>query len=535
MSTNKSILHKAISITSKQLKLIWGLITILALANAIFFTYKVSNEHIYQDLVSVSKDLSKSVDGLIEDLFQEVYNLPIYGKEIQDCPAGLSNDLKHIVFNNPNISGLIVSNQHHTICSTISPSKISITPSKRIRRLVGPFELSLFDQPIFILRQKIGPYYIDVILVASILKTSLELSNSVINSIAIYNDFNNQTLLKIQRSVETHKWGLLAANAIPEPDGLVVNDKLHSIDGIALKVFANKEAVYHYILLNQILASLFTLLVCYILYILISRNLNKHYSLKRALKKGIKEKQFYPDYQPVFDTEKNKYCGVELLVRWREYGGNIMMPDSFIDEAESTGLIVPITLQIIEIAFQDFQDLLKEHSEFHLAINLTVEHFEDPFFFNKFNLLQNQYGILAYQIIFEITERRLLDTNNTQFITKMNQLRAADFSLAIDDYGTGHASISYLQSFPFNYLKIDKLFIQAIGTKAITESLNDAIIHMAKDLNLAIIAEGVETQEQVEYLEKNGIRYLQGWYFSKAVGIEKIKELIQGKKNEFSN
>ena len=82
----------------------------------------------------------------------------------------------------------------------------------------------------------------------------------------------------------------------------------------------------------------------------------------------------------------------------------------------------------------------------------------------------------------------------------MRELRQLGFSLAVDDYGTGHASISYLHDFPFNYLKIDKLFIQAIGTKAITESLNDVIIDMAKRLNLIIIAEGVETEEQVNYL-----------------------------------
>ena len=114
----------------------------------------------------------------------------------------------------------------------------------------------------------------------------------------------------------------------------------------------------------------------------------------------------------------------------------------------------------------------------------------------------------------------------------MQELRQAGFSLAVDDYGTGHASISYLHNFPFNYLKIDKLFIQAIGTKAITESLNDVIISMAKRLDLVIIAEGVETEEQVNYLSENGVRFLQGWYFSKALPIEILTSLLQGEENE---
>lgn len=114
----------------------------------------------------------------------------------------------------------------------------------------------------------------------------------------------------------------------------------------------------------------------------------------------------------------------------------------------------------------------------------------------------------------------------------MLELRNTGYSLAVDDFGTGHASISYLQHFPFNYLKIDKLFIQAIGTKAITESLNATIIHMAKDLKLHIIAEGVETAEQVEYLKKNEVYILQGWYFSKALSIEQLVDLLQGEHDE---
>ena len=143
-------------------------------------------------------------------------------------------------------------------------------------------------------------------------------------------------------------------------------------------------------------------------------------------------------------------------------------------------------------------------------------------FFNEFYRLAQYYTIVPKQVLFEITERDLLDKNDAIFIDKMQELRKSGYSLAVDDYGTGHASISYLQHYPFNYLKIDKLFVQAIGTKAITESLNDAIIEMAKRLNLIIIAEGVETIEQVNYLTQHGVQYLQGWYFSKALSIEQL-------------
>ena len=249
------------------------------------------------------------------------------------------------------------------------------------------------------------------------------------------------------------------------------------------------------------------------------------------MKLAIKNKQFYPVYQPVFDQQNQRFCGVELLLRWDDHEGNLIMPDFFIEQAESTGLIVPISLQVIETAFQELSEILNTTPDFYLAINLSMVHFKTHHFFDQFEALRMRYAIKSKHIILEITERELLDINNEFLTTKMNDLRKVGFSLAVDDYGTGHASISYLQHFPFNYLKIDKLFIQAIGTNAITESLNDAIILMAKGLNLTIIAEGVETKQQIDYLVKNKVRYLQGWYFSKGVSIDTIKELVRGTTN----
>jgi len=259
--------------------------------------------------------------------------------------------------------------------------------------------------------------------------------------------------------------------------------------------------------------------------------MTRHYSLNGILKYALKNKEFYPEYQPLFDKSFGRFTGAEVLLRWKDHQGKIVMPDFFVVDAETSGLIVPITLQIIEIAFKETKDILTQDREFHLGFNLSALHFIHPDFFPAFNALVTRYSIFPQQIILEITERDILDKNEKIFNTKMVELRKAGFSLAVDDYGTGHASISYLQNFPFNYLKIDKLFVQAIGTKAITESLNDAIIAMAKGLNLIIIAEGVETKQQVDYLLENGVRFLQGWYFSKSLPIEQLISLLQGERD----
>ncbi|BCA95613.1 hypothetical protein TUM19329_19740 [Legionella antarctica] len=309
-------------------------------------------------------------------------------------------------------------------------------------------------------------------------------------------------------------------------------NKLYSIPGVSVVVFENENTALRYLVYSEILASLIIIMASYLFYLMMKNILAKRYSLLGAMKSAIKNNEFYPEYQPLFDREKGRYTGAEILLRWQDKQNQIIMPDLFIEEAESNGLIVPITLQIIEIAFNQTRNILNSYPYFHLAFNISALHFTDITFFNKFNSLVREYAISPTQIILEITERDLLDKNNNIFFLKMQELRQAGFSLAVDDYGTGHASISYLNNFPFNYLKIDKLFIQAIGTKAITESLNDAIISMAKRLSLAIIAEGVETGEQVNYLSENGVRFFQGWYFSKALSIEKLINLLQGEENE---
>ena len=132
----------------------------------------------------------------------------------------------------------------------------------------------------------------------------------------------------------------------------------------------------------------------------------------------------------------------------------------------------------------------------------------------------------------EITERDLLRQDDLTLVMRMKELRSLGFSLAIDDFGTGHASISYLQHFPFNYLKIDQLFIRAIGTGAVTETLNQSIIHMAKNLKLSIIAEGVETIAQQEFLQKQDVHLMQGWYFAKAMPLEQLIQFIKGVRHE---
>jgi sensor c-di-GMP phosphodiesterase-like protein len=268
---------------------------------------------------------------------------------------------------------------------------------------------------------------------------------------------------------------------------------------------------------DQSLLTVLLLVVSSCIFFIINRWLNKHYSLIKALKLALKKHEFFPVYQPIYNKNLEKYIGVEVLSRWQVSPDEIIMPDFFIKEAEIHGLIIPLTIYIMDRSFKEMHSVLKDRANFYLSFNISSLHFKSNTFFAVFYGLIEKYSINPKQIILELTERELLNKDDQLLIKKMTELRAAGYSLAIDDYGTGHASISYLNNFPFNYLKIDKLFIHAIGTKAITESLNEAIIIMAKTIELTVIAEGVETEEQMHYLYERGVFLMQGWLYAKGL------------------
>ena len=525
-----SFLPKFVSFFYKEIKIIWIMLTLLVLGLALFWNQQANDKRAENITRNIAISLSNRVDSFIVDLVQDLYVLPLYEKNSLNCEH-IRGDLEHIILNNPKISGLLITDEnYHLLCSTLDRTPNFFTDNVIHKHsILGPFNLAQFDQPIYLIQYKIGDYFVGIIVVASTLKEVLVSANAP--SVILHDSLSKKNIISIQQNKSQDGWITDQALNLPTPSQLAVK-KLNSVESVVLAVIKDQKMVLTTFWLSELLVILCTILVSYFLYTLINQHFHHHYSLYRAIKNAIKNHHFYPEYQPIFDNQLNHYVGAEVLLRWQNAEKKVIMPDFFIEEAESSGLIVPITLQIIAIAFAESRKLMKKHPFFHLAFNLSVFHFKAPLFFKQFESLRETHQIAPNQIVLEITERDLLDKNDLIFKQTMHELRDKGYSLAVDDYGTGHASISYLQHFPFNYLKIDKVFIQAIGTKAITESLNDAIINMAKGLNLKIIAEGVETKEQFDYLVNNEVHLLQGWYFSKSVSIEEIQQFIQGANHE---
>ena len=293
--------------------------------------------------------------------------------------------------------------------------------------------------------------------------------------------------------------------------------------------------VWTKLLIHNLIIGSIGLIIALLIGIVFYRLALKQLSLKKALRRALKTKEFTLFYQPLIESNNETIQGVEVLIRWKpESEDEIIMPDAFIETAEKTGLIIPLTHWIVEQSINECQDILKSIPAFHLGINLTVAHFYDDKLMTLTLALCEKHDISPSQIMFELTERELI-TDNQTICNIMHKIRQSGIKLAIDDFGTGYSSLGYLRHFPFTHLKIDKLFTSAIGTGAITESISLSIIELARKLNYKMIAEGVETQEQVNYLIDKKVELLQGWYYSKAMPIEDLKKFIntlQGGVNE---
>lgn len=243
--------------------------------------------------------------------------------------------------------------------------------------------------------------------------------------------------------------------------------------------------------------------------------LSKKQNVNALLIQAAQKRQFIPFYQPIV-TPSGEVKGVEALMRWQDNSGAILTPNVFIDAAEKLGVIDKMTLGMIQKAKEDFSINCQnfEFSSFFCAFNLTASQIESDNFIDR--LLSMFIDYRGFIPAFEITERQEF---NDKEAAKRNikRLQSCGYQIKLDDAGTGYGGFSYFLNFNIDTIKIDKMFVDIIGHEDFKINVLNAIIEMAKSLELTIIAEGVETQEQVDYLSEKKVDLLQGYYFSKPV------------------
>lgn len=252
-----------------------------------------------------------------------------------------------------------------------------------------------------------------------------------------------------------------------------------------------------------------------ILLLMWSRSRQQLKSPRRQLIRAIEKNQLKLHYQPVIDIQHGVCVGAEALLRWENFSGQSISPSIFIPLAENEGLIQRISDYVVDAVFNDFGEFLAEHPEIYISINLSATDFHSTRLISVLSEKINKYGVNAQQIKIEVTERGFIDVPKTRPV--IQEFRQAGFEVAIDDFGTGYSNLHNLQFLNVDILKIDKSFIDNLTTDRACYLIAEHIIDMARSLNLSTIAEGVETKEQVAWLQARGVQYCQGWYFAKAL------------------
>ncbi|TKD72445.1 EAL domain-containing protein [Pseudalkalibacillus hwajinpoensis] len=241
-----------------------------------------------------------------------------------------------------------------------------------------------------------------------------------------------------------------------------------------------------------------------------------------SLRTALQEKEFVLHYQPQVKCEDGSLSGVEALVRWQPKEGKLRYPNDFITLAEETGLIIELGSQVLDMACAQAKKWSDIGNSIRVSVNLSAKQFQTEELITTVKETIERYHLDPSLIELEVTESMTME-NSTRSSWMITSLRDLGVSISIDDFGTGHSSLSYLKDFSINQVKIDKSFIDELTHNVKSDQITSAIIAMSKQLKLHVIAEGVETIEQAQFLSEKGCDSIQGYFFSKPVTSEEIE------------
>ncbi|MCI8208859.1 diguanylate cyclase [Pseudomonas sp. S25] len=249
--------------------------------------------------------------------------------------------------------------------------------------------------------------------------------------------------------------------------------------------------------------------------------------LEIQLRRAIEGRQLEVFYQPKLSLATGRLDAAEALVRWRHPERGMVPPGDFISLAEETGLIVSIGEIVLREACRQACEWQRQGLEpIRVSVNLSVHQLRQGKLVSLVRQVLEETGLAPHWLELELTESQLLD-NVEHIITTFQQLRELGVKLAIDDFGTGYSSLSYLKRFPVDYVKIDQAFIRGLGEGTEDAAITRAIIAMAHSLGLKVVAEGVETQTQLDFLRSNGCDEVQGYLISRPIEAEVLAEVLR--------
>jgi len=251
------------------------------------------------------------------------------------------------------------------------------------------------------------------------------------------------------------------------------------------------------------------------------------YRLEQELRRAVEQRKFFLVYQPIINIQDRTIVGFEALVRWNKDEGTEIQPSDFIPMAEDTGLIVPMGKWILETACRQAKAWVDAgYLNITVAVNFSAKQFLNQDLANQVKDVLDEVGLEPRNLKVEITESMAMHEMERTIETLMHLTRMG-LQISVDDFGTGYSSLAYLKRYPIDTLKIDRSFVKDIPRDLDDMAITKTIIAMANNLHLKIIAEGVETLEQLEFLRAEGCQQVQGYYFSKPLPTEAATEYLR--------
>lgn len=252
-------------------------------------------------------------------------------------------------------------------------------------------------------------------------------------------------------------------------------------------------------------------------------------TIRHDLTLALKKEQFQLHYQSIIDSKSKKIIGVEALIRWHHPKQGLVSPEDFIPMAERSGQIFEIGSWVVNQACKDIAKINKNRIvPLQLSVNISPLQFKSPYFLNTISKSLSLHKFEPKLLKIEITEGVLM-MESEHSLKILNALQELGVQISIDDFGTEYSSLSYLRHFPINQIKLDKSFIECLPAQKKDAVIVTSLIQMAKNLELEIVAEGVETEEQMNFLAENNCHLLQGFYFSKPLPISCLEILLNKK------
>ncbi|WUR15645.1 EAL domain-containing protein [[Empedobacter] haloabium] len=257
----------------------------------------------------------------------------------------------------------------------------------------------------------------------------------------------------------------------------------------------------------------------------LSRVVHQHLLLEANLNRAIRNREMVLGYQPKVDLRTGRIVGAEALVRWHSPERGVVGPDKFIPIAEQTGLIVPLGDWVIAEACATLRSLAELGvGQFVISVNLSARQLRQRHFVERLAATLREHRIAPNALELEVTESQLMD-NPAEALEALAQLKTLGVRLSIDDFGTGYSSLSYLQKFPVDVIKIDRSFLGDVASDG-NAVITRAIIALGHNLKLEVIAEGVETREQLAFLQDHECDQMQGYYFSPALPQDRLSSMV---------